>query len=110
MTTEVKRVFSGIQPTGELHLGNYVGALSNWVKMQDEYDETIYCVVDLHAMTVPYDVEEFHAARLQTAKLLLAVGIRPRPLAPLLPVPRSPSTPSWRGSSARSPASASSSG
>ena len=41
MTTEVKRVFSGIQPTGELHLGNYVGALSNWVKMQDEYDETI---------------------------------------------------------------------
>lgn len=72
----MKRVFSGIQPTGDLHLGNYVGALDNWVKMQTEYD-TIYCVVDLHAMTVPYDVDEFHDARLQTAKLLLAVGIDP---------------------------------
>lgn len=72
-----RRVFSGIQPTGELHLGNYVGALRNWVTMQDEYDETIYCVVDLHAMTVPYDVAEFHAARLRTAKILLAVGIDP---------------------------------
>lgn len=71
-----KRVFSGIQPTGDLHLGNYVGALRNWVKMQEEYD-SIYCVVDLHAMTIPYDVEEFHAARLQTAKMLLAVGIDP---------------------------------
>lgn len=79
MTTEHghRRVFSGIQPTGELHLGNYVGALRNWVTMQDEYDETIYCVVDLHAMTVPYDVEEFHASRLTTAKNLLAVGIDP---------------------------------
>lgn len=71
-----KRVFSGIQPTGALHLGNLVGALDNWVRMQDEY-ETIYCVVDLHAMTIPYDVEEFHAGRLETAKLLLAVGIDP---------------------------------
>ena len=79
MTTDngPRRVFSGIQPTGELHLGNYVGALRNWVMMQDEYDETIYCVVDLHAMTVPYDVEEFHAGRLTTAKNLLAVGIDP---------------------------------
>ncbi|HLT95213.1 MAG TPA: tryptophan--tRNA ligase [Acidimicrobiia bacterium] len=79
MSTEstTRRVFSGIQPTGELHLGNYVGALRNWVTMQDEYDETIYCVVDLHAMTVPYDVAEFHAARLRTAKILLAVGIDP---------------------------------
>ena len=48
MTTEVKKVFTGIQPTGDLHLGNYIGALANWVKMQDEYDETIYSVVDLH--------------------------------------------------------------
>jgi tryptophanyl-tRNA synthetase len=71
-----RRVFSGIQPTGDLHLGNYVGALDNWVKMQEEYD-TIYCVVDLHAMTVPYDVDEFHAARLDTAKMLLAVGVDP---------------------------------
>ena len=79
MTTEQKkRVFSGIQPSGDgiLHLGNLVGALRNWVDMQDTY-ETIYCVVDLHAMTVPYDVDEFHRARLETAKTLLAVGIDP---------------------------------
>ena len=47
-----KKVFSGIQPTGELHLGNLVGALRNWAQMQDDY-ETYYCVVDLHAMTIP---------------------------------------------------------
>ena len=78
MTTDsnLKRVFSGIQPTGDLHLGNYVGALRNWVTMQAEYD-TIYCVVDLHAMTIPYDVAEFHDSRLETAKMLLAVGIDP---------------------------------
>lgn len=75
MTTK-KKVFSGIQPTGGLHIGGYTGALHNWVQMQQEY-ETIYCVVDLHAMTVPYDVAEFHRARLETAKLLLAVGIDP---------------------------------
>lgn len=73
-----RKVFSGIQPSGDgvLHLGNLVGALRNWVDMQAEY-ETIYCVVDLHAMTVPYDVAEFHGARLRTAKILLAVGIDP---------------------------------
>ncbi|HJR92206.1 MAG TPA: tryptophan--tRNA ligase [Acidimicrobiia bacterium] len=76
MNSDRKRVFSGIQPTGDLHLGNYVGALDNWVRMQEEF-ETFYCVVDLHAMTVPYDVAEFHKARLDTAKLLLAVGIDP---------------------------------
>ena len=47
-------VFSGIQPTGELHIGNYLGAIANWVKLQDEYECT-YCVVDLHAMTMPYE-------------------------------------------------------
>ncbi len=76
MTTERQRVFSGIQPTGDLHLGNYVGALRNWVDMQESYD-TIYCVVDLHAMTVPFDVDEFRNARVDTAKMLLAVGIDP---------------------------------
>lgn len=74
--SESKRVFSGIQPTGELHLGNYVGALKNWVTMQDEY-ETIYCVVDLHAMTLPYDPVELFEARLTTARMLLAVGVDP---------------------------------
>ena len=58
MATAKKKVFSGIQPTGELHLGNLVGALRNWVQMQEDY-ETYYCVVDLHAMTVPYDPVAF---------------------------------------------------
>ncbi|MDE0602550.1 MAG: tryptophan--tRNA ligase [bacterium] len=71
-----KRVFSGIQPTGELHLGNLVGALRNWAQMQQDY-ETYYCVVDLHAMTVPYDPVAFGTARLETAKLVMASGIDP---------------------------------
>lgn len=75
--TEQKRVFSGIQPSGDLHLGNYIGALRNWVRMQEEYD-TIYCVVDLHALTVLPDPAEFKRDRIQTAKLLLATGIDPR--------------------------------
>lgn len=75
--TDRKRVFSGIQPTGGVpHVGNYVGALRNWVDMQAEY-ETIYCVVDLHSMTVPYDPSELMRARIDTAKMLLAVGIDP---------------------------------
>jgi len=74
--TDRKRVFSGIQPTGELHLGNLIGALDNWVKMQEGY-ETYYCVVDLHAMTVPYDPAELARARLTTAKLVIAAGVDP---------------------------------
>jgi tryptophanyl-tRNA synthetase len=74
--TNRNRVFSGIQPTGELQLGNLVGALDNWVKMQEDY-ETYYCVVDLHAMTVPYDATELARARLTTAKLVLAAGVDP---------------------------------
>ena len=77
MATAKKKVFSGIQPTGELHLGNLVGALRNWTQMQDDY-ETYYCVVDLHAMTIPYDPAVFQAARLETAKLVIAAGIDPR--------------------------------
>ena len=74
--TDRKRVFSGIQPTGELHFGNLVGALDNWVKMQQEY-ETYFCVVDLHAMTVPYDPAELARTRLNTAKLVIAAGVDP---------------------------------
>lgn len=74
--SDAKKVFSGIQPTGDFHVGNYVGALRNWVAMQEDY-ETIYCVVDLHAMTIPYRVDELRAARLETAKMLIAVGIDP---------------------------------
>jgi tryptophanyl-tRNA synthetase len=75
--TDKKRVFSGMQPTGEAHLGNLIGAFSNWVSMQDQYD-TIYNVVDLHAMTTPYDPARFSQDRLNLAKMILAVGVDPR--------------------------------
>ena len=71
-----RTVFSGIQPTGSLHIGNYLGALRNWVDLQNDYD-TIYCVVDMHATTVPYDPQELHQSRVLTAKLLMAVGVDP---------------------------------
>jgi tryptophanyl-tRNA synthetase len=71
------RVFSGIQPTGTIHLGNLIGAFSNWVAMQDEYD-CIYCVVDLHAITAPFEPAELGAARTETAKAILAAGVDPR--------------------------------
>lgn len=70
------RVFSGLQPTGNVHLGNYLGALRNWVTFQDAYD-AIYCVVDLHAMTVEYDPMGYRRDRLEAAKVLLACGIDP---------------------------------
>jgi tryptophanyl-tRNA synthetase len=73
---ERKTVFSGIQPTGGIHIGNYLGALRNWARLQDDYD-AIYCVVDHHALTVEYDPKEFHRTRVDTAKLLIAVGIDP---------------------------------
>jgi tryptophanyl-tRNA synthetase len=70
------RVFSGIQPTGEMHLGNLLGAVQNWVADQDVHDP-IFCVVDLHALTVPQDPAELHATTLRTAALLLACGLDP---------------------------------
>jgi len=75
MNTKSK-VFSGVQPTGALHLGNYLGAFRNWVKLQDDYD-TIYCIVDLHALTNPPPPDVLFAERLVVAKLLLAIGIDP---------------------------------
>ncbi|HEX6945750.1 MAG TPA: tryptophan--tRNA ligase [Acidimicrobiia bacterium] len=74
--TDRKRVFSGIQPTGNIHIGNYIGAGRNYVTLQEEY-ETIYCVVDLHAMTVPYDPKDLRAGKINVAKMLLAMGIDP---------------------------------
>ncbi len=75
--TEKKRVFSGMQPTGLAQLGNLTGAFSNWVDMQDEYD-TIYCVVDLHAMSVPYDTKDMAAGRVRLAKMIIAAGVDPK--------------------------------
>ncbi|SQI34893.1 Tryptophan--tRNA ligase [Leminorella richardii] len=69
-------VFSGAQPSGELTIGNYMGALRQWVHMQDEY-ECIYCIVDLHAITVRQDPEKLRKATLDTLALYLACGIDP---------------------------------
>ena len=70
------RVFSGIKPTGPVQLGNLLGALRHWVADQDEAD-TIFCVVDLHALTVPQDPAELRNRTLELAQLLLAIGIDP---------------------------------
>jgi tryptophanyl-tRNA synthetase len=72
----VKRVFSGIQPSGEAHLGNYAGALMNWVRLQEDYDCT-YCVVDYHAITQPYETEAMATRTLEMAATILASGIDP---------------------------------
>jgi tryptophanyl-tRNA synthetase len=70
------RVFSGIQPTGELHIGNYLGAIRNWVPMQHETD-AVFCVVDLHALTVPKTPGEVGAESLRLSQLLMAAGLDP---------------------------------
>lgn len=71
-----KRIFSGAQPTGELHIGNYLGALKNWVALQDEYD-CFYCIVNLHAITLPQDPKTLRQKTLDLARIYLAAGIDP---------------------------------
>ena len=70
------RVFSGIQPTGEVHLGNYLGAVRRWVEAQHD-DDAIYCIVDLHALTIPKDPAELRAKILEVTQLLVASGLDP---------------------------------
>ncbi len=70
------KVFSGIQPTGDIHIGNYVGAIRNWVQITDTHD-CIFCVVDYHAITVEYSVEEMKKRIMDTAIVLLACGLSP---------------------------------
>src|SRR5579864_6298082 len=72
-----KRVFSGVQPTGNLHLGNYLGAIRNWAASQAEYDN-IFCIVDLHALTLPIDPKELYHSIRQLAALYLACGLDTR--------------------------------
>jgi tryptophanyl-tRNA synthetase len=72
-----KRVFSGIQPSGDLHIGNYLGALRNWVKIQYDY-ESIFCIVDMHAVTVYQEPAELQAKIEEIAALFLASGIDPK--------------------------------
>ena len=73
-----KNIFSGVQPTGNLHLGNYIGAIKNFVKLQSENDsKCIYCVVDLHAITVFQNPKELHDNVLETVASFLATGLNP---------------------------------
>jgi tryptophanyl-tRNA synthetase len=71
------RIFSGIQPTGRKHLGNYIGAIVQYVEGQDRGDPAIYCIVDLHATTVNYDPAELRRRSQETAALLVAAGLDP---------------------------------
>lgn len=71
-----KRILSGAQPTGSLHLGNYLGALKNWVLLQDEY-EAFYCIVNLHAITLPQDPKTLRQKTLDLARIYLASGVDP---------------------------------
>jgi tryptophanyl-tRNA synthetase len=71
------KIFSGIQPSGEFHIGNYLGVMENWIKLQKD-NECIFCIVDLHAITVPYPPKEMPKRILDAAKDLLAVGIDPK--------------------------------
>ena len=71
-----KRIFSGAQPTGNVHLGNYLGALRNWVKLQHEY-ESFFCIVNLHAITIPQDPKLLEGKTRELARIYLAVGIDP---------------------------------
>lgn len=72
-----KRIFSGAQPTGNLHIGNYIGALRNWAELQQEYD-SFFCIVNLHALTVPQDPKKLVEKTREVARLYLAAGIDPK--------------------------------
>ncbi|MEK9132415.1 MAG: tryptophan--tRNA ligase [Patescibacteria group bacterium] len=72
----MQRVFSGVQPTNNLHIGNYLGAIKNWVELESKYN-SIFCVVDLHAITVKQDPEKLKKNVLEVAKTYLALGIDP---------------------------------
>src|SRR5258705_9869864 len=70
------RIFSGIQPSGSLHIGNYLGAVKNWVELQHKY-ESFFCIVDYHAITVPYEPADLRARTADMALSLLAAGLDP---------------------------------
>ncbi|MBV9377728.1 MAG: tryptophan--tRNA ligase, partial [Alphaproteobacteria bacterium] len=72
----MNRIFSGIQPTGNLHLGNYLGAIRNWVMLQNDF-ECIFCIVDLHALTQPQDPAELRASTREVTAAYIAAGINP---------------------------------
>ncbi|HYO92047.1 MAG TPA: tryptophan--tRNA ligase [Pyrinomonadaceae bacterium] len=73
----MKRIFSGVTPSGPLHLGNYLGAFRNWVELQHDY-ESFFCIVNLHAITVPQDPKELAERTRETARIYVALGIDPK--------------------------------
>ena len=75
--TTPRTIFSGIQPTGELHLGNYLGAVQQWAQLQDSGDDVLFCIVDLHSITLPQDPTTLHSQTLAMTASLLACGIDP---------------------------------
>ena len=91
----MKRIFSGIQPSGNLQLGNYLGAIRNWAQMQNDY-ECIFCVVDLHAITLPQDPLEMRGATREVAAGVIAGGVNPE-TALFLTRARFLNTQSWHG-------------
>lgn len=74
---KMQRVFSGVQPTGDIHIGNYLGAMRQFVKLQDDYS-CLFCIVDLHALTVPQDPETLRKKSIELAGLYLAIGLDPK--------------------------------
>ena len=72
----MSRIFSGIQPSGELHIGNYLGAVKNWVELQRSY-ESFFCIVDYHAITIPYEADDLRVRRREMMISLLAAGLDP---------------------------------
>ena len=103
------RIFSGIQPTGGKHLGNYIGAIRQYVEGQDRGDPAIYCIVDLHAITVPWDPATLRENLYDTTAILLAAGLDPS-AASSSASPTSASTPSSPGTWPHSPPTATSTG
>ncbi len=75
----MKRVFSGVQPSGDIHIGNYLGAMRQFVALQEDY-ECFFCVVDLHALTVPQDPIKLKENTIELAGLYLAIGLDPKKL------------------------------
>ncbi|MEQ8505481.1 MAG: tryptophan--tRNA ligase [Rhodospirillales bacterium] len=71
----MRRIFSGVQPTGNLHLGNYLGAIRNWVHLQQDYEDCLFCVVDLHAITVWQDPAQLRSSTREVAAAMIASGI-----------------------------------
>ena len=70
------KIFSGIRPTGNIHLGNYLGAVKQWIELQEK-NECVFCIVDLHAITTPYEPKELQKNILETAAVYLAAGVNP---------------------------------